>query len=260
MVTFHGFTDRIRLVTRQVMTPLSAAALDFVYPPECLLCGQELETGSCLFCEPCVTKIKPRLLTECSRCGAPVGPYANLEKGCGQCRRESFAFDRVIRLGIYDGEMRLACLRAKAAGGSAVARGLARTLVDEKRAQFDEQKIDLAMPVPEHWTRRLIHASYAAETMAREVSRQLKVQWSRTILFKRRRTPKQATSPTALRRQQQQGSFGIRRAKELAGKTILLIDDILTTGSTANAAARELKRAGARTVIVAVIAVSPLRK
>jgi predicted amidophosphoribosyltransferase len=78
-------------------------------------------------------------------------------------------------------------------------------------------------------------------------------------LLKQRRTPKQATSPTPRRRLQQQGSFRVKRSSDVSDKTILLVDDILTTGSTASAAARTLKNAGAKRVLVAVIAVSPLR-
>jgi predicted amidophosphoribosyltransferase len=156
--------------------------------------------------------------------------------------------------------MRAACLRAKAAGGSSVARGLANVLADEKRSLFKELAADVAVPIPEHWTRRIFNSHYAAETLSRELSRCLGVRWNGSLLVKRRRTPKQATSPTAQRRQQQMGSFAVTRRADLRNKSVLLIDDILTTGSTASAAARVLKQAGAQRVIVAVIAVSPLRK
>lgn len=224
------------------------------------MCGCEVHADSRKLCEPCWDKLKPRLTGECPRCGAPVGPYVDLESGCGQCRKESFAFDRVIRLGIYDGEMRKACLRAKAAGGSVVSRGLAGVMVEEKRAVLSEIPIETVIPVPEHWTRRLLHPHYAAEVVSREIARKLHVHWDRKTLVKRYKTPKQATSPMVQRRHQQFGSFSVHNPDRIKGKTILLVDDILTTGSTANAAAKTLKKAGAKRVVVAVIAVSPLRK
>lgn len=261
MNRISGIVERCRGSVVRTLSPLSAAALNFVYPPLCQLCGNELGVDCRLtLCETCLSKLQPRLTEECPQCGAPVGPFANLEKGCGQCRREKYAFDRVIRLGVYDGDMRRACLRAKAKGGSSLSRALAVALVDVKRSQFEESTIDLIAPVPEHWIRRLLHPHYAAETFSRELSRGLNIRWARGLLKKLRRTPKQATSPTALRRQQQNGAFGVNRSAELAGKNVLLVDDILTTGSTAHAAARALKQAGAKRVIVAVIAVSPLRK
>jgi ComF family protein len=234
--------------------------LNFVYPPACLLCAEEMSSDEQPFCDECHSKLRPRLKDECPRCGAPVGPFTDLKDGCGQCRRETFAFDRVIRLGVYDDEMRFACLRAKSAGGSNVARALARVLAEDQRKLFDEFSPNVAVPVPEHWTRRLFNSHYAAETISRELARNLGIRWSCKLLTKRRRTPKQATSSTAQRRQQQHGSFGVKAKSDLRGKSILLVDDILTTGSTASAAAKALKQAGAKTVVIAVIAVSPLRK
>ena len=259
MIRLADIPARCRRAGGFVIAPLVQAALGFVYPPECSLCGTEIDGLPNVFCVLCQEKLKPVLLNECPRCGAPLGPYADLTKGCGQCRKESFAFDRVVRLGIYDGEMRLACLRAKAAGGSNLARGLADLLVDQKQSMLKDFGVDLVVPIPEHWSRRLLHPHYAAETLSRQVARRLGIRFSRTTLLKHRRTPKQATSPTPLRRLQQQGSFVVRRTSDVAEKTILLVDDILTTGSTASAAAKTLKNAGASRVIVAVIAVSPLR-
>jgi predicted amidophosphoribosyltransferase len=252
--------DRCRASVTRVISPLLGAALNFVYPPACLLCGYEIPDGTTRFCEECLSSLKPRHVNECPRCGAPVGQYVDLSHGCGQCHRETFAFDRVVRLGVYDGAMRQACLRAKADGGSNVARGLAAELVCEKLSVFQQLQIDLLVPVPEHWTRRFFHPHYAAETISHEIARRLHLPCRRHLLMKVRRTPKQATSPTSLRRQQQQGSFGVRSGVSLANQTVLLVDDILTTGSTAGAAARALKNAGAKSVLVGVIAVSPLRK
>jgi predicted amidophosphoribosyltransferase len=209
-------------------------------------------------CEECVAKLKPEFADECHRCGAPVGRFTDVSDGCIQCRRESFAFDRVIRLGVYHGDMRAACLRAKANGGSGIAYGLANALCRQKQSAFIETSPQLVIPVPEHWTRRLLHHHYAAESFSRQIAHHLNVPWNRSMLFKKHRTPKQATSPIVQRRQQQTGSFGVRHGQLLDGKTVLLVDDILTTGSTASAAAKELKRAGAKQVVVAVIAVSPL--
>ena len=259
MISVAGWVNHCWQSLRRVSSTLSSAALNCVYPPECLLCGIEVSGSGPAFCADCLEKLTPVLTNECPRCGAPVGPYADLSQGCGQCRKLTLAFERVIRLGIYEGEMRLACLKAKASGGSNLTRGLADAMVDVKSSIMNEAQIDLVVPVPEHWTRRLFHPHYAAETLSRQLSRRLGVAWSRGTLRKKRRTPKQATSPTAQRRQQQRGSFALGRHSNVAGKTILLVDDILTTGSTADAAARALKEAGAKRVIVAVIAVSPLR-
>lgn len=238
----------------------STALLDFVYPPDCELCGASLPSGQSAFCEKCLGELKPRMKDECPRCGAPVGLFVDLQDGCGQCRSESFAFDRVIRLGIYDGLMRKACLRAKSNHGRIMAMGLASALAREKTPDFAEWKFSFVAPIPEHWTRTILHSHYAAESISSELARHLGVSFHRHLLRKKRRTPKQATSPTAQRRSQQKGSFRATSSTKLKDATVLLVDDILTTGSTAHAAAAELKRAGAKHVVVAVLAVSPLKK
>jgi predicted amidophosphoribosyltransferase len=120
------------------------------------------------------------------------------------------------------------------------------------------QPFDAVVPVPEHWFKRLMRSQYAAETIARQLSTRLKVGLATGILAKARWTPKQAKSSPVERRQQQKDAFHVRKST-LKGQSILLVDDILTTGATADAAARELKRAGAKRVVVAVIAVSPPR-
>ena len=92
--------------------------------------------------------------------------------------------------------------------------------------------------------------------MARQFATRLKVRLSTDILAKARWTPKQAKSSPVQRRKQQQDAFRVVKS-DLRGQSILLVDDILTTGATADAAARALKRAGAKRVVVAVVAVSP---
>lgn len=256
----RGVAKQLRLTMEHLAARSSSAVLDFIYPPACDFCGVSLPSGQSAFCGDCIEQLKPRLPDECPRCGVPVGPFTNLTDGCGQCRSESFAFDRVIRLGIYDGLMRSACLRAKSNHGRTMALGLTDVLFLEKQNRFAESQFDWVVPIPEHWTRRFLHPHYAAESIASELARCLQVPFRRNLLIKCRRTPKQATSPTPQRRQQQRGSFRVAASFDVRGKSILLVDDILTTGSTAHAAAAELKRAGAKQVVVAVLAVSPLKK
>jgi ComF family protein len=239
------------------------AALDFVYPPRCLLCGGESESASSVdechvgLCSDCETKLRPSSANACRRCGVPLGPFTNSDDGCAVCRREHFAFDGVIRLGVYRDEMRSACLLAKNPNGALLSQTLADLWIDERRLLLADQILHAVIPVPEHWLKRLVRPHYAAEAIAERLSRRLKVRLATGILAKCRWTPKQAKSRPAQRRQQQKDAFRVVPNKSLNGQTILLVDDILTTGATADAAARALKRAGASRVVVAVLAVSP---
>ncbi len=242
---------------------LARAALDFVYPPRCLLCDDDMNSAAdafwshLAFCADCHAKLAPAAGNECRRCGAPLGPYSPTTAGCPLCLREHFAFDEVIRLGLYRDELRTACLMAKNPAGALLGRALTDLLVEAKGAALASQPFDVIVPVPEHWLKRLVRPQYAAETIACELSRRLKVRLATGILAKQRWTPKQARSSPAERRQQQRGAFDISQRISLRGKTVLLVDDILTTGATADEAARMLKRAGARRVVAVVLAVSP---
>jgi predicted amidophosphoribosyltransferase len=194
----------------------------------------------------------------CRRCGAPAGPFTIADDHCIVCQRENYAFDQVIRLGLYRDDLRIACLKAKNPTGGLLSQTLADLLVETKYASLAIHGFDAVIPVPEHWVKRFTRPHYAAEAIARRIAARLKVRLSTGILAKARWTPKQARSLPVQRRQQQKNAFCVV-GSSVRGKTILLVDDILTTGATADAAARELKRAGASRVVVAVIAVSPPR-
>ncbi len=242
---------------------LTGAALDFIYPPRCLLCDDDTLPGSSAtgghvpFCGDCHAKLRPSITNACRRCGTPLGPYTRSGEGCTLCIRERFAFDQVIRLGLYRDELRAACLMAKSPTGALMGRALASELVTAQREALTAQTFDAVIPVPEHWLKRLARPQYAAETIARELSHRLKVHLATGILAKRSWTPKQARSSPAERRIQQHGAFGTTKRINLHGQTLLVVDDVLTTGATAHEVARMLKRAGAKRVVVAVIAVSP---
>lgn len=251
----------------ELLGGVQRAALEFVYPPNCLLCHAEIthsvddhqpHNRNSSLCDDCVFQMTSPAGSACRRCGAPIGPFTIATDHCILCRRENFAFDEVVRLGLYRSELRIACLMAKNPAGALLAQTLADLLVDGGHEPLTAQPFQAVMPVPEHWLKRIVRPHYAPETIARRISNRLKVRLATGILAKVRWTPKQAKSPPAQRRQQQKDAFRVV-GTGVRGQTILLVDDILTTGATADAAARALKRAGASRVVVAVVAVSPPR-
>jgi len=121
----------------------------------------------------------------------------------------------------------------------------------------DEGGFDLVMPVAMHWRRRLVRGWDHARTLARAAARKLGLPVGNE-LHRVRNTPPQVHLPRSRRIENVRGAFSVtpRGAKALDGAHILLVDDVTTTGATANEAARTLLRAGAARVVLAVIAKS----
>lgn len=258
------------------------AGLDFFYPPTCVQCGcsdvmNEDERFARLadgligpagssrraagpafavpaFCAACRENLVPRIAHSCSRCAAPVGPHLDTAEGCIHCRHDRFAFDGVIRLGVYEGLLRSACLKAKQAGAEPLAAALAALLLEREAAAFAQTAVDVVVPVPRHWRQRVFQPHNAAVTLADRLAGCLKAPIGRHILAKARWTPSQAGLSPKERRRNLRGAFRVWDASRLIGRSVLLVDDILTTGTTAHRASQVLKEAGAKHVTVAVVA------
>ncbi len=253
--------SRILQWGRQGFRRVWHSAIEFVYPPTCCFCHSTVvadasEDGFFLprVCAECDAALAPEIRHSCDRCAAPVGPHLETTAGCSLCRQDRFRFDQIIRLGVYEGALRNACLAAKDAPVASVAVALAELLWQHEGGALERVSFDVVHAVPSHWSRGFVRPGHPVVSIAQTLARRLQVELGTSILFKTRRTiPQTRLSPTQ-RRRNLRGAFGIRRGSDVAGRDVLLVDDVLTTGTTANEAARVLKRAGARSVTVAVIA------
>jgi ComF family protein len=206
------------------------------------------------FCTDCHTALTTDPHLTCPRCSSTVGPYVPLEGGCTVCRGQAFGFDQAQRLGPYSGLLRDLILRIKQPQGETLAEVLGLLWADHDRARLMALKADLVVPVPLHWRRRWNRGYNQAEALARMVARSLALRCSPHCLQRTRNTPHQTASSSSQARQNNvRGAFRARPAVDLRGRTVLLIDDVLTTGSTASESARALKKAGAERVVVAVL-------
>jgi len=244
---------------------LARGAADFLYPPVCRLCTAELPeiapdrisndlTTSAPFCEACRRGLLATRGLACTHCGASIGPYLDPNLACSLCRDERFAFERVVRLGVYDDVLRTACLRSKPSGAEPLAAGLAELLWECEFESLRAAKVDVVVPVPHHWFRRFYHSHNAAQTLGTVWASRLQVPLASHILAKRRWTRPQARLTPTERRQNLRNVFQAVPSQGLSGAVVLLADDVMTTGTTAHESAKVLIKAGAARVIVAVVA------
>ncbi len=230
-----------------------SALVDLIVPMACPLCEAEtVKHPICTSCRDQIVTSCPR----CSRCGMPAGPWANLDGGCSECRERSIGFDAAITVGNYSGEMKQLCLKLKNHANAWLVRWLADLVVETRRSELeialqnDPKPIVIAIPL--HWRRRFDRGYNQAEAIARRLARRLKLPVVHNLRRIKNTEPLAEKSRTE-RLEVMHDAFTVRRPEQVKGRTIVLVDDILTSGATCGSAARALKKAGAKRVVVVVL-------
>jgi ComF family protein len=188
----------------------------------------------------------------CVSCRMPFVSSFALDKAgrCALCRLGLLGFDEVFSWGSYEGPLRELVHLYKYQRMQPLARQFAAWMA---MALPRESRFDAVVPMPLHWIKRLQRGFNQSELLAREIAKKWNVPL-RKALRRKRATVAQAGLTNAKRRANVQGAFAASRGVRLDGMRILLVDDVITTGATASAAARALKRAGAGHVAVLALA------
>ncbi len=224
--------------------------LDLLLPPACPLCSSLLPPGpATVFCPSCHREIPPLPTPCCSRCALPFATAGGQNHLCAGCLAEKTpAFSRVQAAGLYDGLLRRAVQRFKYSG----AIGLDHPLGALLASRIDPGPAQLLVPVPLHPSRLRQRSYNQSLLLARCLGRQVGLPVAADLLHRIRATPSQQGLPAAVRRRNLQGAFALCEAP--GPRNILLIDDVMTTGSTARECTRTLLAGGALRVDVAVVA------
>jgi len=215
--------------------------------PTCLLCLAPGQSPALDLCRECEEDL-PRTGRGCAACAAPV---AGAAIACAACLARRPAFDAVFAPYRYEFPLVELIHRLKYGGQVAVARILGN-LVARRLAERGVPAVDALVPVPLHAAREARRGYNQAGEIARFAGEILSLPVVRDLATRVRATEEQAALPAIVRRINVSGAFAVRDAPLPA--TVAIVDDVLTTGSTADALARELKRAGCRRVEVWAVA------
>ena len=232
---------------------LFQAAVSLLYPATCSICGKQVRTGDYL-CEGCEAKIVRIVPPFCETCSEPFEGSINSAFTCANCAHRTIHFEAAVAAyrgrGVvrdvihefkYNRQIHLRYL---------VARWLCAALDDERLRHCE---FDVIVPVPLHPARQRERGFNQASLLAELLSEQTSIR-CRPLLKRIRYTTTQTALDRSERMENLHNAFRLRKNADVRGLCVLLIDDVLTTGSTLSECARVLKRAGAISVHAATAA------
>lgn len=228
---------------------LLQAAARLLFPPLCQLCGEPGEFPLCGECLHAFPQIRPPF---CVRCGHPLPARGVPPLRCRDCPGVGAAYARARAWGIYDGPLREAIHALKFGGRRALARPLGALMAGLAAADPGLHSVQAIVPVPLHPRRQRERGFNQALLLAAEVGRALGVPVEARVLARGRPTPSQAELSAVDREANVHGAFVLRGAVRWG--RVLVVDDVMSTGSTVGECARVLRRGGAGEVAVLTLA------
>lgn len=224
--------------------------LDILFPRRCPVCGEITKPAGSLICPSCFRKLSFVKPPVCKKCGKEV--QDETMEYCEDCARHSHAFEYGIALLNYDETAKHSVAQVKYNNKREYLDFYGTALSVRFERKIRGMNVDLLVPVPVHRTRRRKRGFNQAEVLAEVMGRRLKIPVEPAALIRHRKTLPQKELTAAERLKNLSGAVRADR-KLTAGKRILLVDDIYTTGSTVEACSRALLEAGAEKVFFAVI-------
>ena len=255
-VVFSSSGDLNR--AQQALKSAAESLFCVLFPSDCRLCHSPLTTVSTLpVCGPCLERVTPLCGIMCALCGEKlVSAYLEADPRCGLCRRVAPPFQKAVAYGPYEGSLRdlihfFKYQHVKSAAtllGGFLNQALAGTSLPAEL---------LVVAVPLAKTRRRDRGFNQAEEIARAFVRRRRsasIELNTGSLVRTRDTASQTGLTRHQRRLNLRGAFAVTHPERIKGQSILLVDDVMTTGTTAGECARVLLRAGSKQVFVATVA------
>ena len=234
------------------LNPLPAIA-SLLYPPVCAICARSVEAGEYL-CAECNDKTMPIVPPFCELCSEPFAGAIADSFTCANCAHRTLHFETAVAVYRSRGIVRRVIhdykYRRQTHLRNVVARWLGETLDD---IRLRGRRFDLIVSVPLHPTRQRERGFNQAALLAELLSARISLP-HQSLLERVRYTTTQTAFDRAERMENLRNAFRLRKKMDVRDLRVLLIDDVLTTGSTLSECARVLKEAGAASVHAATAA------
>lgn len=219
--------------------------VDILYPPKCFSCNVKVSFHGVL-CESCWGKVEFIEKPCCLKCSIPL-PASYLGGFCERCNRTKYSFDRNISVVRYEGMMKEIVHDFKFNDKTHLAKVMSRYML-MALGNFCHEKFDIVLPVPMHKTKLRKRRYNQAVLLAVNISKSLKIKIKTNVLRKTKETISQINYSRLERFQNLEQAFYIDNIKNIKNKSVLIVDDVMTTGATIDACAKALKSAGAAKV------------
>lgn len=240
------------------MLPILRNLVDIIYPPRCHVCQNFLRENRALeelsLCKACLAGFISITPPFCPRCGRPFRAGPHDVHLCEDCMRKRPFYDATRAPYLYEGTVMEAIHRFKYGGKTYLGNTLGHLLFRFAEHWLREIENPLIMPVPLHPKKLSKRGFNQSLLLARHVASRTGLELDFLCLRRIRYTLPQTGLKSAERSKNVRRAFAFTGRKTLKGRTVLLVDDVATTGSTLNECARVLKRAGAEKVMCLVVA------
>ncbi|MBO7399264.1 MAG: ComF family protein [Clostridia bacterium] len=240
--------------SKNTVFKLFKSLLDALFPRLCPICGKPSDRPERTICWDCFSSIDLYRESLCERCGRFAEGEIKHAFTCSVCLSMPPLFDKARAAGRFSFELRDLVHQLKYGGATWLASDLADFLEGCVTAHFPSKKIDVVLPVPLHPLRLRERTYNQASLLAEELAKRLDRRFDNCSLIRIRQTETQTHFNAKERRKNMNGAFSVIRPEWIQKRTVLLVDDVMTTGSTFDACAYALKKAGARTVWAVALA------
>lgn len=227
-----------------------------IYPARCAACGCDLDVGHATgqLCAACREILALGYAAACPRCAMPLAEFNGQPLACHECRERRHGFSRALAVGLHEGLLRSLVLRAKSDPHDSIGFALGYELARQLADGADYSHYDAVVAVPSPGGRQLWRRGHLADSLAETVANVLGVPQLTDCLRFCRSVKTQSSLTPAQRRRNLRRALAATATYDLKDACLLVIDDVLTTGATANETTRALLEAGAREIGVAVVA------